>query len=34
MVADEFGFADTAQVSFVVSPVEDAPQFRIAPMSA
>ncbi len=31
MVADEFGFADTAQVSFVVSPVEDAPQFRIAP---
>jgi hypothetical protein len=31
MVADEFGFADTAQVSFVVTPVEDAPRFLISP---
>ncbi|MCC7261627.1 MAG: hypothetical protein IT369_03800 [Candidatus Latescibacteria bacterium] len=31
IVADEFGFADTAQVSLVVVPVEDAPRFRISP---
>lgn len=31
VVADEFGFADTAQVDLVVMPVEDAPRFRISP---
>ncbi|MBI2501833.1 MAG: hypothetical protein HYW07_01200 [Candidatus Latescibacteria bacterium] len=31
MVADEFGFADTARVSFAVAPVADAPRFRMAP---
>ncbi len=31
VVADEFGFADTAQVALVVVPVEDAPRFLISP---